>query len=261
VFMMQRPLFDLGSRVFNLVLQVTTFLGVVPVLFVKAAIPSFVALLRRNATDMIGLEVAEVCNLGTIGLKVAEVCNSGTIGLKVTEVCNSGTIRLKVVEVCDLGTIELKVTDVYDSGIIGLKVAEFGRTRSEGPEASVSGSSSSGVPSSVGAKSRRDLEVMKSCHDVVLVIGEEALGPIQECYSIPEEYVLRAPSTEHGGEAHPPSPLQQRRAPPLSVQAVATRSESFLTRQAGRRSEEFRVGEAVASLPCSLFRVVDLGYN
>ncbi|KAJ8500088.1 hypothetical protein OPV22_010640 [Ensete ventricosum] len=45
-----------------------------------------------------------------------------------------------------------------------------------------------------------------------------------------------------GGEAHPPPPLQQRRAPPLSVQAVATRSESFLTRQAGRRSEEFRVG-------------------
>ncbi|RWV91225.1 hypothetical protein BHE74_00003428 [Ensete ventricosum] len=79
---------------------------------------------RRDATDMIGLMVAEVCNLGTIRLKVAEVCNSGTIGLKVTEVCNSGTIRLKVVEVCDLGTIGLKVTDVYDSGTIGLKVAE-----------------------------------------------------------------------------------------------------------------------------------------
>ncbi|RWW18047.1 hypothetical protein GW17_00017987 [Ensete ventricosum] len=37
---------------------------------------------------------------------------------------------------------------------------------------------------------------LKSCHDVVSIIGEEALGPIRECYSIPEEYVLRAPSTE-----------------------------------------------------------------
>ncbi|CAL9074005.1 unnamed protein product, partial [Musa textilis] len=41
----------------------------------------------------------------------------------------------------------------------------------------------------------------------------------------------------------------------------ATRSESFRTRQAGRRSEEFCVGEAFASLPCFLFRVVELGYN
>ncbi|RWV77614.1 hypothetical protein GW17_00061531 [Ensete ventricosum] len=33
-------------------------------------------------------------------------------------------------------------------------------------EASVSRSSSSGVPSPIDAKSRRDLDVMKSCHDV-----------------------------------------------------------------------------------------------
>ncbi|RWW77681.1 hypothetical protein BHE74_00014135 [Ensete ventricosum] len=37
---------------------------------------------------------------------------------------------------------------------------------------------------------------MNSCHDVVSVIGEEALRPIRECYSIPEEYVLWAPSAE-----------------------------------------------------------------
>ncbi|RRT80386.1 hypothetical protein B296_00009416 [Ensete ventricosum] len=37
---------------------------------------------------------------------------------------------------------------------------------------------------------------MKSCHNVVSVIGEEALGPIRECYSIHEEYVLWAPSIE-----------------------------------------------------------------
>ncbi|RWW20957.1 hypothetical protein GW17_00014900 [Ensete ventricosum] len=66
-------------------------------------------------------------------------------------------------------------------------------TRSKGPKASVSRSFSSGIPSPVDAKSQRDLKVMKSCHDVVSVIGEEALGPIRECYSILEEYVPRAP--------------------------------------------------------------------
>ncbi|RZR73654.1 hypothetical protein BHM03_00026771 [Ensete ventricosum] len=184
---------------------------------------------------MIGLMVAEVCNLGTIRLKVAEVCNSGTIGLKVTEVCNSGTIRLKVVEVCDLGTIELKVTDVYDSGTIGLKVAEA--------EASLA-----------------------LLNLLCLRLGFFCPSRAPFIPLIRSDILLRfvwghGCSFRYGGEAHPPPPLQQRRAPPLSVQAVATRSESFLTRQAGRRSEEFRVGEAVASLPCSLFRVVDLGYN
>ncbi|RRT71566.1 hypothetical protein B296_00013343 [Ensete ventricosum] len=65
-------------------------------------------------------------------------------------------------------------------------------TRSEGPEASVSWSSSSRIPSPTDAKSLRDLEVMKSCHDVVSVINEGFLGSIRECYSIPEEYALRA---------------------------------------------------------------------
>ncbi|RWV81068.1 hypothetical protein GW17_00057550 [Ensete ventricosum] len=157
-------------------------------------------------SSTIGLIVAEICNSGMIGLMVAEICNSGTIGLKVADVCNSGTIGLKVVEVCNSGTIELKVAEVCNSGTIGLKVAEIcfhivricgsEGTWLEGPEASVSGSSSLGVPSLVDAKSQRDLEVMKSCHDVVSVIGEEALGPIRGCYSIPKEYVLRAPSTE-----------------------------------------------------------------
>ncbi|RWW69176.1 hypothetical protein BHE74_00023246 [Ensete ventricosum] len=50
--------------------------------------------------------------------------------------------------------------------------------------------------SSVDAKSLRDLEVKKSCHGIVLVITEESLGLIQKHYSIPEEYVLRAPLSE-----------------------------------------------------------------
>ncbi|RWW44824.1 hypothetical protein BHE74_00049381 [Ensete ventricosum] len=36
----------------------------------------------------------------------------------------------------------------------------------------------------------------QSCHDVVTVINEETLGSIWECYSIPEEYALRAPLSE-----------------------------------------------------------------
>ncbi|RRT80532.1 hypothetical protein B296_00017033 [Ensete ventricosum] len=48
------------------------------------------------------------------------------------------------------------------------------------------------MPSPVDAKSLRDLEVMKSCHDVTWVVIEESFGLIRERYSIPEEYVLRA---------------------------------------------------------------------
>ncbi|RWW47666.1 hypothetical protein BHE74_00046322 [Ensete ventricosum] len=44
----------------------------------------------------------------------------------------------------------------------------------------------------VDAKSLRDLEVMKSCHDVTSIVIEESFGLIRERYSIPEEYVLRA---------------------------------------------------------------------
>ncbi|RRT38481.1 hypothetical protein B296_00047926 [Ensete ventricosum] len=69
-------------------------------------------------------------------------------------------------------------------------------TRSEGPEASVSRSSCSGIPSLAYTQSQRDLEVIKSCHDVASVINEEALESIWECYSIPERYVLRAPLPE-----------------------------------------------------------------
>ncbi|RWV80725.1 hypothetical protein GW17_00057948, partial [Ensete ventricosum] len=65
--------------------------------------------------------------------------------------------------------------------------------RSEGPEASVSRSSCSGIPSPVDARSQRDLEVMKSYHDIASVISGEALESIRECYSIPEGYMLRAP--------------------------------------------------------------------
>ncbi|RWW49831.1 hypothetical protein BHE74_00043958 [Ensete ventricosum] len=66
-------------------------------------------------------------------------------------------------------------------------------TRSDGPEASVSGSSFSGMPSPIDVKSLRDLEVMKSCHDITSVIIEEPLELIWKRYSIPKEYVLQAP--------------------------------------------------------------------
>ncbi|RWW79957.1 hypothetical protein BHE74_00011726, partial [Ensete ventricosum] len=66
-------------------------------------------------------------------------------------------------------------------------------TRSEGWETSISGSSHLGIPSPEDAQSRRDLEVLKYCHDIASVISEEALESIRECYSIPEGYVLQAP--------------------------------------------------------------------
>ncbi|RWW36318.1 hypothetical protein BHE74_00058669 [Ensete ventricosum] len=69
-------------------------------------------------------------------------------------------------------------------------------TRSEGPVASVSGSSSLGIPSPGDSKSLRDLKVMKSFHDVILVVSEESLGSIRERYSIPKEYALQAPLPE-----------------------------------------------------------------
>ncbi|RZR95246.1 hypothetical protein BHM03_00024083 [Ensete ventricosum] len=69
-------------------------------------------------------------------------------------------------------------------------------TRSKSIETSVSGLTSSRMPSLVDAKSLRELEVMKSCQDIASVVTEESLGLIRECYSIPEEYVLCAPLPE-----------------------------------------------------------------
>ncbi|RRT37979.1 hypothetical protein B296_00057083 [Ensete ventricosum] len=66
--------------------------------------------------------------------------------------------------------------------------------QSEGRETSVSRSSHLGIPSSEDAQSRRDLEVMKSYHDIASVISDEALESIRESYRIPDGYVLRATS-------------------------------------------------------------------
>ncbi|RWW62014.1 hypothetical protein BHE74_00030884 [Ensete ventricosum] len=63
-------------------------------------------------------------------------------------------------------------------------------TQLEGWATSVSGSLHSGIPSPEDARSRRDLEAMKSYHDITSAISEEALESIRECYSIPEGYVL-----------------------------------------------------------------------
>ncbi|RWW17954.1 hypothetical protein GW17_00018096 [Ensete ventricosum] len=176
-------------------------------------------------SSTIVLMVAEICNSGTVGLIVAEVCNLGTIGLMVVEICNSGTIGLIVAEMCNSSTIGLMVVEIYNSGAnvstwrghvglgdwalrlhdcglhapdtLGFRLSWFARTKiCTSDYRVVSGSSSSGIPSSVDAKSLKDLEVMKSCHNVVSVINEEALGSIRECYSILDEYALWAPLPE-----------------------------------------------------------------
>ncbi|RZR83983.1 hypothetical protein BHM03_00010716 [Ensete ventricosum] len=50
-----------------------------------------------------------------------------------------------------------------------------------------------GVPTPIDAKSLRNLEVMKACHDIDSIVIEESLDAIQQCYSILGEYALRAP--------------------------------------------------------------------
>ncbi|RRT50827.1 hypothetical protein B296_00050149 [Ensete ventricosum] len=67
-------------------------------------------------------------------------------------------------------------------------------TRSEDWETSILGSSHSGIPSPEDARSQRNLEVMKSYHDIASVISEEALESIRGCYIIPEGYVEGNPS-------------------------------------------------------------------
>ncbi|RRT84286.1 hypothetical protein B296_00000154 [Ensete ventricosum] len=58
---------------------------------------------------------------------------------------------------------------------------------------SVPESSSSGVMTAAEAKVLQALEVMKSLHDFDSTICLESLGSIQKRFSIPNEYVLRAP--------------------------------------------------------------------
>ncbi|RZR74261.1 hypothetical protein BHM03_00034419 [Ensete ventricosum] len=77
-------------------------------------------------------------------------------------------------------------------------------TQSEGPEASVLGSSCSGIPSPADARSQRDLEVMMSCHNIASIISEEALESIRECHNIPEGYP-RKPSEKSAPAAGPES--------------------------------------------------------
>ncbi|RWW51347.1 hypothetical protein BHE74_00042320 [Ensete ventricosum] len=82
------------------------------------------------------------------------------------------------------------------SSVGSILYASSERTRSIGLEASISRSSSSRIPSPIDAQSVSDLEIMKSCHDVVSVVTDESLGSIRECCSIPEEYALQAPLPE-----------------------------------------------------------------
>ncbi|RRT36550.1 hypothetical protein B296_00027180 [Ensete ventricosum] len=67
-----------------------------------------------------------------------------------------------------------------------------GETSRCGPEVGSSGASS-GPPSPVNARVLRDLEVMKSDHDLDTTVTEGSLAVIRERYSIPVEYELHVP--------------------------------------------------------------------
>ncbi|RWW32784.1 hypothetical protein GW17_00002541 [Ensete ventricosum] len=64
-----------------------------------------------------------------------------------------------------------------------------GETSRCDPEVSSSGASS-GPPSPVDARVLKDLEVMKSDHDLDTAVTEGSLAVIREWYSIPIEYGL-----------------------------------------------------------------------
>ncbi|RRT74963.1 hypothetical protein B296_00020713 [Ensete ventricosum] len=80
-------------------------------------------------------------------------------------------------------------------------------------KANTSGSSS-GVPSPIDAKSLRNLDVMKACHDIDSIVTEESLDAIQQCYSILGEYALRAPLPKQ----HPYNPSSSELS--ISVDAL-----------------------------------------
>ncbi|KAJ8475582.1 hypothetical protein OPV22_019309 [Ensete ventricosum] len=70
-----------------------------------------------------------------------------------------------------------------------------GETSRCDPEVSSSGASSR-PPSPVDARVLRDLEVMKSYHDLDKAVTEGSLAAIRERYSIPTEYGLHIPQSE-----------------------------------------------------------------
>ncbi|RRT67064.1 hypothetical protein B296_00030774 [Ensete ventricosum] len=189
-------------------------------------------LAERHISSTTGLMLVEMHVSGTIDMKLAKNHVSGAIGLMMAERHVSGTTGLMMAERHVLGTIGLMMAERHVSGTTRLMLAErhvssmtrpillksvhrehpsvchMASThtfrprlasegiRSKGRATSISGSSHSRIPSSEDAWLRKDLEVMKSCHDIASVISEEALESIQECYRIPEGSVLRAPSPE-----------------------------------------------------------------
>ncbi|RWW75020.1 hypothetical protein BHE74_00016991 [Ensete ventricosum] len=172
---------------------------------------------ERHVSGTIGLTMVKRHVSGTIGLMMAERHVSGTIRLTMAERHVSGTIGLTMAERHVSGTTRLMVAEKHVSGTIGLTIAErheitrgyvtHGQQTCISPIASVRAHGSApwpiacrargfggGIPSPKDARSRRDLEAMKSCHDIALAISEEALESIRECYSIPEGYVEGNPS-------------------------------------------------------------------
>ncbi|RRT35044.1 hypothetical protein B296_00030911 [Ensete ventricosum] len=76
-------------------------------------------------------------------------------------------------------------------------------TQSERPYASISGSSSSGIPIPVDAKSQKNLEIMKSCHDVETTAKRptRSLAPDQATVGQLEKQVkivMRKHKSRHG---------------------------------------------------------------
>ncbi|RRT49309.1 hypothetical protein B296_00039651 [Ensete ventricosum] len=154
-------------------------------------------------------DLAERVNSGTNPRDLAERVNSGT---NPGERVNSGTNPGDLAERVNSGTNPRDLAKRVNSGTNPGDLAErVGMTSSDSsssvrvvsspgseetslcdPEVGSSGASS-GPPSPVDARVLRDLEVMKSDHDLDTTMTEGSLVVIRERYSIPIEYELHVP--------------------------------------------------------------------
>ncbi|RZS22975.1 hypothetical protein BHM03_00055818 [Ensete ventricosum] len=84
----------------------------------------------------------------------------------------------------------------FSSSVRVVSSPGLGETSPCDPEVGSSGASL-GPPSPVDAVVLRDLEVMKSDHDLDMAVTEGSLAMIRERYSIPVEYGLHVPQPGH----------------------------------------------------------------
>ncbi|RZS20618.1 hypothetical protein BHM03_00053147, partial [Ensete ventricosum] len=124
----------------------------------------------------------------TRGWDLVERANSGTNPEDLAERVNSGT---NLGDLAERGLVGMTSSDSSSSVRIISSPGSGGVSLGD-LEASPSGASS-GPSSPVDARALRDLEVMKTDHDLDTAVTEGSLAVIRERYNIPVEYELHVP--------------------------------------------------------------------